>query len=164
MAASRSTGSATFMQCPSQVIRPASLQPVHIGDQLGQPQHLVAGKLAAAVHAGVELDHGFRMGAERDGRFVELAGLDLAIDRQDQSGLGGQCGRAARLDRTDDLVRHHDVADAAGGHHLGFAQLGAGDADGARRELQMGDRRGLVGLAMRPPVRPARFDIGGHAS
>ena len=99
---------------------------------------------------------------EHDRGFVELARLNLAIDRENEPGLGCERGGAARFDRSDDLIRHHDVADAAGSHDLGFAELGAGDADGACRDFQMSDRWRFIGFAVRAPVRPARFDVAGH--
>ena len=47
--------------------------------------------------------------------------------------------------------------------HLSLAQLGAGDADGARRELHPGQRGALVRLAVRSQAHRAIPEIVGHA-
>ena len=50
----------------------------------------------------------------------------------------------------------------AGGQHLGLAQLGAGDADGAGRKLHPGQRGALVRLGVRPQAHRAVPEIVGH--
>ena len=54
--------------------------------------------------------------------------------------------------RTDDLIGDEDVADAGSGEDLRLAELGAGDADGARRKLLADDLDGLLPFDMWTPV------------
>ena len=63
-----------------------------------------------------------------------------------------QVDQALDLDRADDLVGDQDVGDAAGRHHLGLAELGAGDAHGPGLDQPMGQRRDLHPLGVRAPV------------
>ena len=58
-------------------------------------------------------------------------------------------------------VGHEDVGDAVLHEHLGLADGGHGDADGAGRELAPGDLGGLVGLHVRPQVHARRRGPGG---
>ncbi len=101
-------------------------------------------------------------GSERRGRArgaassATLARLSTATDRR--------CGRAARdqaahLGRPDDLVGDQDVGKAGGGHGLGLAELGAGDAGGAGGELLGDDLGSLVALDMRPPADAVRRQV-----
>ena len=64
----------------------------------------------------------------------------LARERRKPLGLGG----------ADEREREQDVADPGGLHHLGLAELLAGDPDRAGAELHVRDRGQLVRLDVRP--------------
>ncbi len=64
--------------------------------------------------------------------------------------LGLQRAEARHLLLADQVVADQDVVDAGFGHHLGLAELLAGDALGAGRDLQLREQRALVRLDMRP--------------
>ncbi|GIS60886.1 MAG: hypothetical protein CM1200mP2_31110 [Planctomycetaceae bacterium] len=79
-------------------------------------------------------------------------GLGEVVQGDDRVGGFTEPGDPLHLRSSDDHVGHQDVGDAAGGHHLGFGDLGTGDPDGTGRTLPVGDLRSLVTLLVRPPL------------
>ena len=132
-----------------------------IGDLARERNNRCARLDARAVHADVDLDrHAQPLVGSREGR-IELREILDAVGTDDRVGAIGQIDQPADLDRPHDLVGDQDIADARGGHHLGFAQLRASDAGRAGSDLHVCDLRRLVRLGMRPPrdaVRAARGD------
>ena len=61
-----------------------------------------------------------------------------------------QRGEARHLLLAEQIVADQDVVDAGIHHHLGLADLLAGDALGAGRDLHLRQHRALVGLDVRP--------------
>ena len=131
-------------------------------DEFGQFDRRLARQRSAALHADVDLDQDPRFRPGVAGRAIELEHVVRVIDRDDHIGLAREPGQSPGLDMAHDLVGDQDVPDSGRGHHLGLADLGAGHADRAGRDLLVDDGRGLVGLAVRPPLGTARGDIGRH--
>ena len=91
------------------------------------------------------------------------------VDARVAAGLGGQLDVDRVVDRDDDLGRPVERGDpveplagrllgddqeaghAARDHHLGLADLGDGEPDGAGLELALREDRRLVALGVRPP-------------
>ena len=62
----------------------------------------------------------------------------------------------------DERKREQDVLDARVGHHLGLAELLAGDPDRSGLELEPGELGQLVGLDMRSQRHPVLVAVGLH--
>ena len=71
--------------------------------------------------------------------------------------------KRAALAGAEDRIADEDVADAGRGHHLGLAELLAGDADRAAGELLVRERGELVRLDVRPERDAERVAVGLHA-
>ena len=65
------------------------------------------------------------------------------------------------LGRRGQLVGDEDIVDPVVDHDHGFAHFGTGDADSSGGSQEVGDGRGLVGLAVGPPSRSMSLAIGG---
>ena len=112
-----------------------------IGDLARERNNRCARLDARAVHADVDLDrHAQPLVGSREGR-IELREILDAVGTDDRVGAIGQIDQPADLDRPHDLVGDQDIADARGGHHLGFAQLRARDAGRAGSDLDVCDLR-----------------------
>ena len=99
---------------------------------------------------GVALDH--RADAEicrRQRRRHALGGL-ATVEHQGQPRAARQRRQPLQLLSADDVVGDEDVVDAGVGHHLGLAELLAGDADGTELDLSARELRDLVRLDVRP--------------
>src|SRR5207302_6394722 len=99
---------------------------------------------------------GYRLAAElRDVRGV--------VD--DEQGVGGRRDQARESpDRRgrDDLGRDEEPADARARHHLGLAELGAGDAERAAAHLAPGDLGAAMRLRVGPEILAGRARVRGH--
>ena len=86
----------------------------------------------------------------------------LVVDDRFHVGCDGeQRHQALDLEPPDDFGGDQDVLDAAADQHVGFTELGGAQTLGARRQLQLADRRRLVRLPVgpegdRPPLHVAR--------
>ncbi len=67
-----------------------------------------------------------------------------------------------RLRGTDEREREQDVVEARIGHHLGFAELLAGDPDRSRLHLQARELGQLVRLDVRPQRDSVLVAVGLH--
>ena len=134
------------------------------GDLARQRQGRLSGLHAAAAHPDVDLDEDAQRHSGRDGRVRQLAHVAGVVDGDRQRAAPGERDQAGDLERPHDLVGDEDVLDAAVSERLRLAELGAGDADGAGGELQLGDLDALVRLGVRAQLRrPARREVG-HAA
>ncbi len=126
------------------------------GDALRQVHRIGAGRNAATAGADIDLHQHRQSNARirrrrldrRDLRRIVGAHRDLADARQRRE--------PRELRGTHHLVAHQDVGNAAPGQRLGLRHLLHALADRAARHLQPGDHRRLVGLGMRPQLRPGR--------
>ena len=80
-------------------------------------------------------------------------GLRLAVEHAQQP---------PDLLRADHLGGDQEIAHAGGGHHLGLADLGHADADGAGRHLAQRDLRALVRLGVGAELLAGGLHVGGH--
>ena len=71
-------------------------------------------------------------------------------------------GEPLGLRLADEREREQDVLDARVGHHLGLAELLAGDPDRSGLELQPRELGQLVGLDVRPQRDPVLVAVGLH--
>ena len=124
-----------------------------------QHQRLVAGLHAATAAAGVALDQHLELtGCVREGSGQPLdGGRAVGGDGEDDTVV--QRSQPVELLPADDVVGEKDVGQAGIGHHLGLADLLAGNAVGARLDLPFGKEGQLVGLDMGPEPRAGR--VGG---
>ena len=76
---------------------------------------------------------------------------------------GQQVDQPAYFRRTDYLIGDKYVSNAGSGHDLCFAQLGAGDADGAGVEQAVGDRRNFGAFYVWPPTDGVFAHRRGHS-
>ena len=144
----------------------------HTGRFVGQAREGeggFAGLHAGAVHAGVELDEHVDLGAGGGGDATDLFDIGGAVDGYFDIGVAAEADQAFDFAWADDLIGDEQVEDAVGGHDFGFAELGAGDADGPGTHGQVGDGRDFDALGMRAPLhagfcaqRGQALDIGLH--
>ena len=73
-----------------------------------------------------------------------------------------QRGEPLGLRGADEREREQDVVEARIGHHLGFAELLAGDPDRSRLQLQARELGQLVRLDVRPQRDPVLVAVGLH--
>ena len=126
----------------------------HPGEFDGFAGRLDAGALAAAVALDQDAE-----GPTGDGCRLRQPGNGDRIVGGDGDGSGrGKRAEARELLVAEDVVGDQDVVQPAIGHHLGLAELLAGDAACAGALLHRRDLRVLVRLDMRP-----RRDAGGVA-
>ena len=121
-------------------------------DGLGESPRGFAGRHPAALHAHVDLDDHVHPGAGGDCGVGDLPDVLFMVGGDDDVRMAGEGGQAVDLDPSHDLVGHEDVPYARRRHDLGLAQLGAGDAPGARFDLPVGQDRRLVRLGMGPKM------------
>ena len=132
-------------------------------DQSSELERRLARFGARPVHADVDFDYHPRATAARNRGEVEIAHVARVVDGDDDVGQLEEAHQPLDLGAADNLVRDQDVADAARGHDLGFAELGAGDAERAGRQQLVRQRRNLDGLGVRAPADTRLAARGGHA-
>ena len=110
-----------------------------------------AGRLdAGALAPGVAFDHDRKRAAGSGGGLRQAGDHGRIVGGDRHVGLGLQRAEAGHLLLADQIVADQDVVDPGIRHHLGLAELLAGDALGAGRDLHLRQQRALVGLDMRP--------------
>src|SRR5207249_3682977 len=127
------------------------------GARQGQGRLAGLGARAPVSHVHVDQDvddDAGRAGRGAAGRHV----LGVVDDNHRVGRLGDELHEPRDRRRRHDLRRDQQPADASGGHHLGLAQLGAGDTQRAGLDLALRDLRALVGLG----VRADRFAGAAH--
>ena len=114
----------------------------------------------ARLRPGVAFDHDRQRAAGSGGGLRQARDHGRIVGGDRHVGLGLQRGEAGHLLLADQIVADQDVVDPGFRHHLGLADLLAGDALGAGRDLHLRQQRALVGLDMRPVGDAGR--IAGH--
>ena len=115
------------------------------------------------MHAHVYLDQHPQPHPLGLGGLGQGLGVFPVDHRHHHLGVGRQVHQAGDLAGAHHLVGDEDVVYARLGHHLGLAQLGAGDADGSGPKLHPGDSRALVGLGVRAQAGGPIPQVVGHA-
>ena len=124
------------------------LQARHGYDALGQAQTVLPRLDAATVHPHVHFEEHPELQAFGHGGGRKVGGVVGIVDGDHHVGIPGQVHQSRDFLGANDLIGDEQVADSRLGHNLGFSQLGAGDADGARPKLHPGDSRAFVRFAV----------------
>jgi hypothetical protein len=133
---------------------PGEPQTLQLRDRLCQLESVATGADPHAVQPQVDLENhagGDPCGpADRGERF----GLREVVDGDNRVGMPAECGNPLPLPLTHHHRGNQDVADPPRRHHLGFRDFRTGHANRPGGEFQLGNRRGLVALLVRPPLHP----------
>ena len=136
----------------SQAVNPRNSSPGRFRDRLGHGHDRRPGRDAGPLHPDVDLDDDRQdAGAVARSR-GQLVQVHEAVDRHDRIGQIQKIHQAAQLDGPHDLIGDQDVADPRLRHDFGLAELGAGDPDGACRQLLADDADRLLAFDMRAPL------------
>ena len=119
-------------------------------DEPRQLDRLLGGLDAGALAARVALDDDAERAPGDLGRLRQTGDGRRVVGGDDDLRALQQPAQAAHLLLAQQIVADEDVVDAAVDHHLGLAQLLAGDALGAGRDLHLGEHGALVRLDVRP--------------
>ena len=128
----------------------AEFQPLRGRDLARQRDGLGRRLDAGALAPGVAFDHDRERPAGCCRRLRQARDHDRIVGGDRHVGLGLQRAEPRHLLVADQIVADQDVVDPGIRHHLGLADLLAGDALGAGRDLHLREHRALVGLDMRP--------------
>ena len=101
-------------------------------DRLGDLDHRLGRRDAAASGAAVDLDEALDRGAVPLGGVGQVGDVVDVVDADDHlAAVLREPRQAVDLGRVSDLVRHEDFLDAGAGEDLGLAHLLAADPDRA---------------------------------
>ena len=119
-------------------------------DEPRQLDRLLGGLDAGALAARIALDDDAERAPGDLGRLRQTGQRGRVVGGDDDLSAFQQLAQAAHLLLAQQIVADEDIVDAAVDHHLGLAQLLAGDALGAGRHLHLGEHGALVRLDVRP--------------
>ena len=97
-----------------------------------------------SIVANIDFHQYARLHTGRCRRLLEVLEVIRMIDGDHDVAAPSQCHQTFDLATTDDLIGNQDVIDSGVCHHFGFAQFGAGHANGASYHLHIGDGRCFV--------------------
>ena len=104
---------------------------------------------AGALAARIAFDHDRERAARSGGGLRQACDHGRIVGRDRHVGFALQRAEARHLLFAEQVVADQDIVDAGVRHHLGFADLLAGDAFGAGCDLHVRQHRALVRLDMR---------------
>ena len=142
-------------------------QPDHLdagdpGDEADQLGGGRAGRAAEPVQPGVDLDQHLHVAAAGAADAAEPLGHLDRVKADPDPGPLQQVAEPAELGLPHQRIGDQQVVEAGVGHHLGLAQLGAGDPGGTGLDLHPGDLGRLVGLGVGAEPDPGPAGDGGH--
>jgi hypothetical protein len=115
---------------------------------------------AAAAHAGVAFDqHLQTMAGVGEGRRQPFQCVHT-VRRHRQGDTAMQRQKPLQLGASENVVREKNVGQPGVGHHLGLADLLAGDADRTRRHLLLRPVGQFVRLDVWPELQPVLVGMG----
>ncbi len=144
-----------------QTVEPQSRERV---GQLGELRRRPCGLDAGPGEAGVHLDEEAHLRAGGGERRRKSARHEVRVADDRDRRLARQRREPLGLRRADEREGEQDVADPRGLHHLGLAELLAGDADGSGAKLHVRDRGQLVRLDMRAEGQRVLVAIALHTA
>ena len=130
-----------------------------------QRQRGLAGGDAGAPITHVDVDEDAERHAVGGGLATEIRDIRGVVDDEERVGRRRDEPHQPPDRRgRDDLGRDQEAADAGARHHLGFAELRAGDAERALVHLPASDLRAAVGLCVGPKMLAGSPRVRGHAA
>ena len=132
-------------------------------DVPGQLDRRLARLHSSAIHARIHFDHHAQPDISLPRRAIQRVDILGTVDGDYDIGARKQAQQARNLLLADHLVGDQNVSNACIGHHFGFANLGAGDAECSRLEQPGSDLRHFQSLGVRPPAHSRRAEPARHA-